>query len=358
MVSFFVHLVEEIVLLFLDMAPFLILGMLITGLLSVVLTRAMIARYAGGRSWKAVIKASLFGVPLPLCSCGVLPTALYLRESGASKPAVQSFLISTPQTGFDSIIASYGMLGPLFALYRAVTALLLGIAGGMVSSVFSAPDIQPEVKAEGHDDHDTTRSGRFRKALHYGFVEFIDDIGGQFLLGLLVAGVLTVLVPDDYFASTQLGSGITGMLLMILVSIPIYMCSTSSIPIAVALMAKGVSPGAALVLLVAGPATNAATLLVLKKKLGLRETMIYLSTLVAGSLLFGLLFDFLINTFSLQGGIRFGTAADVHGLLSGWIAYPSALLLAGLLVYSFSKRLYIRIRGNQESCGEHCSCPP
>jgi len=342
--------------LFLDMAPYLLLGMLLTGIFSTVLKPALVLKHAGGHSWGSVVKASLFGVPLPLCSCGVLPTALYLRDAGASKPAVQSFLISTPQTGFDSIIATYGILGPVMAVYRAVSAFFLGLIGGGISAA-AGRNVHSSASASGNEsrlseEHAPGVFRKLRKAFRYGFIDFIDDIGLQFLLGLVIAGVLTALVPDDFFAGTAWGSGIQAMVLMILIGVPIYMCSTSSIPIAAALMAKGISPGAAFVLLAAGPATNAATLAVLGKKLGMKETAVYLGSLVLGSLLFGLLLDWLIPLFGWEGGIRSSAGAAAEELLPEWLTYPSGVILALLLFRTAAVRLKQRI---SPAAGDECS---
>ncbi len=355
--AFIIEFLQETAALFLDMAPFLILGMFITGILSVVIKRSMIMKYAGENSWKSIIKAALFGVPLPLCSCGVLPTALYLRDSGASKAAVQSFLISTPQTGFDSIIATYGMLGPVMAVYRALTAFLLGIAGGFASKLSLGSREKKEASSRSIPFQEEERlplGKALRKGLRYGFFDFTDDIGVQFIIGLLAAGLLTVMIPEDFFAGTALGSGITGMLLMVAVGIPLYMCSTSSIPIAVALMAKGISPGAAFVLLVAGPATNAATLAVLGKKLGLKDTGIYLSVLVIGSLVFGLLLDWMISAFGWEQGVWIAGTTGAHDLVAGWIALPASVLLVLLLARTLWIKGRHRIAGSRRICTDSC----
>ncbi len=325
--------------LFLDMSPYLVLGMAVTGLLSVVLKPEFIVRFIGSSSLSSIVKASLFGVPLPLCSCGVLPTAVFLKDSGASKPAVHSFLISTPQTGADSIIATYGMLGPVMAVYRPVTAFLLGILGG-ISAKLTGSKVserrQPSVQYAGNLPHSGKRtfSQSIKAALRYGFVDFTQDIGTQFVIGVCIAGAITILVPDDYFTSTVFGQGIGGMFLMVLIGVPMYICSTSSIPIALALMDKGISPGAALVFLAAGSATNAATLSVLLKKIGLRETMSYLVTLIAGSVLFGLLLDWGLSLPG-TGTIILSAPGQASDLLPAWITAGSGLLLAALLVYAW-----------------------
>lgn len=396
--QFFLEFAAAVYHLFLDMAPYLILGMTLTGILSVMLKKEFVSRQIGGNSLLAVIKASLFGVPLPLCSCGVLPTALFMQDAGASKPALQSFLISTPQTGADSIAATYGMLGPVLAVFRMITAFLLGIIGGVVSMLHalysrhsrrnqgkkknSSPAAADSEKSSneryagllydvygdgdaaadstvkqqtelcscgcscegGEDENPETgrEMGRiqlFKQKLKagfsYGYIEFIDDIGGQFVVGLIIAGVLTSLIPADFFRNTPFSSGLPGMIAMVLFGIPLYMCSTSSIPIAAALLAKGISPGAVYVFLVAGPATNAATIAILSKRLGRQQMAIYLGTLVLGSIIFGYLLDWMMQIVSLEGFnpekmILIGT--ENSG--SAWISITTAILLFGFLLRS------------------------
>ncbi len=191
-----------------------------------------------------------------------------------------SFLISTPQTGVDSIVATYGMLGPFFAVFRPAAALLTGMWGGLLSLVF---DKSEDKKAKTFEIEDVKTDEGFkaklRKFKNYAFIEFVDDIASQFVVGLILAGLISYLIPDNFFSGSFLADGLPGMLFMIIIGIPLYICSTSSIPIAVALIAKGISPGAAYVFLIAGPATNAASLAVLLKVLGRKQTFIYLDQL-------------------------------------------------------------------------------
>ncbi len=358
-------LLHEILLLFLQMAPYLVLGMGIAGVLSQTMKASFISRHIGNASLGSVLKASLFGVPLPLCSCSVVPTALFLRDSGASTPAVTGFLISTPQTGVDSIAATYGMMGPLMALYRPLSAFLLGTIGGIVSLIVPAARTADPSGSEGPaqpaEEHSCTCSSchtdthgaqapaghpsLFRAVLkflsdafRYGFLDFIDDIGKHFLIGLAIAGLLSVSIPEGFFAGSVFGSGIIGMLSMVAVGIPIYICSTSSIPIAVLLIAKGASLGTAFVFLLAGPATNIATLLVLSKKMGRRYAVQYVTVLVIGSLVFGLLLDRLIAVFPQLDTFVFSAgASDAQELISFWSVTTSVLLL-GLIIRSFRPR--------------------
>ncbi len=289
MTAFIGELAREIAHLFVEMAPYLLIGLTVAGVLSVFVRQDFVAHHIGTSGPRSIVTAAMLGVPLPLCSCGVVPTAAYLKRAGASKPAVMSFLISTPQTGVDSIIATYGMLGPLFAIFRPIVALLTGVAGGFLSLLDErrtggALRSAPVATIDDRERPSTTRA-KLGAFLRYAYVESVDGIAASFLVGLLIAGIIGLLIPDDFFAGSIIGSGLPAMLLMVLVGIPMYVCSTSSIPIAVALVAKGLSPGAAYVFLVAGPATNAASLAVLSRILGRRQTILYVATIIVGSLL-------------------------------------------------------------------------
>lgn len=292
--------------LFVEMSPYLLLGMFVAGLLHVFVSKDFVAKQVGGRDFLSVLKAAVFGVPLPLCSCGVIPTAVYLKESGASKPAVVSFLISTPQTGIDSIIATYGMLGPVMAVYRPISALAMGLFGG-AASLFTTKKSSPssQISTLNLSNGKAEQNGgsltdKVRSMLSYSFVRFIDDISSQFVAGVFIAGLISFLIPDNFFADTILSQGILSMLLMALVAVPMYVCATGSIPIAVALIAKGFSPGAAFVFLAAGPASNAASMAVLMKSLGKRTTAVYTAAITALSIAFGFLLNYLIDRFDVD----------------------------------------------------------
>ncbi len=358
---------REIFHLFLDMAPYLMLGMLLAGVLHIAIRKEFIARHIGSSSFGAVLKASLFGVPLPLCSCGVVPTAVYLRKAGASRPAVVSFLISTPQTGIDSIIAAYGLLGPAMAVARPIAAFFSGIFGGIVAFIpwFSAgkDDRRAAGSAEKSEEacgdaccsscnqraeqqHAAEGVGfraKMRALFDFGFIEFTDDIAIPFAVGLLIAGIISFLVPDDFFVGTVAADGIIGMLLMIVIGIPFYICSTSSIPIAVTLILKGISPGAAFVFLMAGPATNAATLGILKRQFGYRLVLAYLGSIIAGSLAFG----YLIDRISGTGLLTFFDPASAAFLENGEAAFSTftylvSLLFLLLLLFSYYRKVRMR----------------
>jgi uncharacterized membrane protein YraQ (UPF0718 family)/copper chaperone CopZ len=298
---------EQILHLINEMSPFLLLGFLLAGLMHAFIPGQIYSRYLAKPSLSSVFYAALFGVPLPLCSCGVIPTAMSLRREGASKGAVASFLIATPQTGVDSIIATYSLMGLPFAIVRPFIAFLTALFGGqMVNAVEPTNAIENSqsqggvVKAEcscGHDHehehHHHGFLGKLKEALSYAFLEMMEDIGKWLMVGLIVAGLITVLVPDSFFAVFK-DNSLASMLLVLCFSIPMYLCATGSIPIAVALMLKGLTPGAALVLLMAGPACNMASILVINKVMGRKTLITYLASIIIGAVGFGLAIDHLL----------------------------------------------------------------
>lgn len=279
------------------MSPYILLGFLLAGIMHAFIPNRMYRKYLGGDSFRSVIYATLLGVPLPLCSCGVIPTAMSLRKEGASRGATVSFLIATPQTGVDSIIATYSLMGHPFALLRPIAALVTALFGGAVVTKFdkdgnvgtgesSCTSCTPgEVKGSFW--------GRCVSALKYAYVDMMQDIGKWLMVGLVIAGLITVFVPESFFALFA-DKSLLSMLLVLVFAIPMYLCATGSIPIAVTLMLKGLSPGAALVLLMAGPAVNMASVLVISKVMGKKTMALYLFSIIAGAMAFGLGIDYLL----------------------------------------------------------------
>ena len=290
---------------FAAMAPYLLLGFFVAGLLSVVISAEWVERHLGGSGLGQVVKASLFGVPLPLCSCGVIPVAASLRRHGASKGATTAFLLSTPQTGVDSIAVTYGLLGPFLAVVRPVAALITGVFGGGLVQTFNGEkvgveqavvrdDEAPSCTSDCCDDTRPTRRSKILDALNYGLVVLPRDIGKALIFGVAVSGLLSALVAPRALES-YLGGGLGPMLAAMAVGIPLYVCATASTPIALGLIQAGLSPGAALVFLISGPATNTAALTTLWKVLGRRAAIIYLLTVAVASLATGLAVDGLIG---------------------------------------------------------------
>lgn len=244
------------------------------------------ARYLSRDNKLSVLWAALLGVPLPLCSCGVIPTAVGLKNDGASKGAVASFLIATPQTGIDSILATFSLMGLGFAVTRPVAALVTGICGGILVNRLVKKD--PAEMNAGQCAVTSEKGNRLWRVLRYAYFDMIQDIGLRLTIGLLIAALIQVAVPDEFFLTFG-SQPLLQMLIILVVAVPMYICSTGSIPVAAALMMKGLSPGAALVMLMAGPAVNIASILVVRKSMGSRFTWIYLLTIVGFSILFGLL---------------------------------------------------------------------
>ncbi len=327
-----------------EMAPYLLLGFLFAGLLKVLVPSNILTKYLGKSSARSVINATLFGIPLPLCSCGVLPAGISLYKNGASKGSSVSFLISTPQTGVDSILVTWSMLGLPMAILRPIVAFITGIAGGIFTNKFD----NGSFKVESKEPPSSGSRFSIKEILRYAFIEMVDDIGKWLVIGLLIAAFLTVLIPDNFFAEMNI-TGLTGMLLILIISIPLYICATASVPIAAVLLLKGLSPGAILVFLMAGPATNAATMTVIGNNLGRRTLIIYMLSLIIGSIGFGLFIDTFLpaSWFSISS-----TMEHLHGdMLPMWLGISSSILLLVLLIFSFGKKVstYIKIRSNMRS---------
>jgi uncharacterized membrane protein YraQ (UPF0718 family) len=275
------------------MAPYLLLGFLAAGILGAFVPVSLIERHLGRRGLWQIVKASLLGVPIPLCSCSVIPVATSLRRHGATHGATLSFLTSTPQTGVDSIAATWGLLGTVFTLFRVATAFLTGILCGAIVEAFTpAAEDAAQGCADEHCPTCNPQSGaqKWKQVFTYGFGTLPRDIGRALLLGILISGLLGALVPEDFF-TRYLSSEWLSMLAVMGLGIPLYVCSTGSIPIALAMIGMGLSPGAALVFLITGPATNAATLTTVLKTMGRRTVGIYLATLAGSSLAAGWLLN-------------------------------------------------------------------
>ncbi|MDO4628160.1 MAG: SO_0444 family Cu/Zn efflux transporter [Planctomycetia bacterium] len=321
-----------------EMAPYLLFGFFVTGILHVFVPQRVYRRYLAGNNFRSVLYAALFGVPLPLCSCGVIPTAVGLRKEGASRGAAVSFLIATPQTGVDSILVTWALLGLPFAIIRPLTAFLTGIFGGTAVNYLTEPDDSrnsevsetSETAAEPEITQKLTFAAKIIEVFRYGFIEMMQDIGKWLVVGLLVAAAITVLVPDNALAQLSAYPGL-GMAVILLLAIPMYVCATGSIPIAAALMMKGFSPGAAFVMLMAGPATNVGAMLIVGKVLGRRTLLIYLSAILLGAVLTGCLIDFIFpqDWFPLANFQPEKTCC-VNSV--SWVKLTSAGVLAILLV--------------------------
>jgi hypothetical protein len=287
--------ISQIVDTFISMAPYLMLGLFFAGCLHVFVKNDVVLRHLGGNNVLSVVKAAIFGIPLPLCSCGVLPVAMSLRKGKASNGATISFLISTPQTGIDSIIATWGMLGPVFAIFRPFAALVMGIAGGLVTNLFSVKQAADAPAGAARfscniccetSPHRHSMMDRIKGIFLYAYRDFFDDISVNLAIGIVISGAIAFFVPDRFF-ERYVNNEFLSMLLMIALGIPMYTCVTASIPVAVALMLKGLSPGAAFVFLTVGPATNFSFIMVIAQVMGKKIVSVYLATLAIMSILAG-----------------------------------------------------------------------
>ncbi len=348
----FTHFLYSLLAIVNAMSPYVLLGFLVAGLLHVFVRPEVMARHLAGGGWKPVVKAALFGIPLPLCSCGVLPAAVALRRRGASKGAATSFLIATPQTGVDSIAATYSLLGLPFAIIRPIAALFGAAAGGMaVDRADKEGATDPAAfEMEEVDAMPGTFWGKLAEAVRYGMVDMVASVGKWLVIGLVVAAVITVFVPDELFVRLS-AYPVVAMLLMVLVAVPMYVCATGSIPIALSLMLKGLTPGVAFVLLMAGPAANFASVMVIGRAMGRKATAVYVGSVVLTALLFGVVIDYLLPASWFLPTVTSLDPACHHGV--GIFESLCSALLAGLLVYAA-----VRNRGHKKAChcGEHDEC--
>jgi len=332
-----------------QMSPWLLGGFLIAGVLSQVLDAERIGRWLGKGGIKSVVGAALVGAPLPLCSCSVLPVATSLRKEGASRGATSAFLISTPETGVDSVSVTWGLLGPFMALARLVSSVLTAIVTGLAVALTPEEEepvteelpgccMHPEEPPAPMDccetgEEEGKSDGFARRVLRYAYVDMMDDLAETLLLGLALAALAAALLPAELLDSAVM-SGPGSYLLMLVIGVPLYVCASASTPIAAALIAKGLSPGAALVFLLAGPATNLATLAVLKKALGGRAAVVHLSVLAVMTLTFGWLVDLWGAGGALLSTIP-GAGEHAHhhhgGLSADLLGSVAAILLLGLI---------------------------
>ncbi len=341
---------------YLKIAPYLFIGLTFAGLLHIFFKRDFIIRHLGKDDFLSVIKASILGVPLPLCSCGVIPTAMHLRKQRASKGATLSFLISTPQTGIDSIIATYGMMGPVFAVFRPLAAFVMGICGGMITNGLTKDDKEDQKIDAAVFECDTceitaphTHSilEKLTYGMKYAYLEFLDDISLQLVFGIVLAGIISFVIPENFFARYG-GEGFIGMMLMIAFGIPLYVCATASIPIAVSLILKGISPGAAFVFLVVGPATNAATIAMIGNAMGKKIVVIYLSVISIFAILGGYALNFIFDVFGNEKDYSFLHQHQENSLILNILLILFSVILLMSLYRKIVSRLKYRAAETEE----------
>ncbi len=331
---------------------YILFGLFIAGLLQAFIRKERIAKYLGSQKIKSVFYAALFGVPLPLCSCGVLPMAMSLRKQGASKGATASFLISTPESGVDSMAITYALIDPLMTVFRPVAAFITAMTAGIVENLFPERKSKEKIeeikdscifckeKENSSQNHNHSLSYRITKGLHYAFVDLLGDIAKWLLIGIGIAGVISYLVPENVIGS-YLGYGWQPMVVMLLVGVPLYICATASTPIAAALIAKGMSPGVALVFLLTGPATNVASLTVIGKFLGKRSALIYLASICLCAIILGII----LNKIYLASGIDIKTSIGKAGEV---IPHALKTVSAVILLFFMANSIYHKSKESHE----------
>ena len=365
------NLLNNIWLVFLDTAFWLLIGLLAAGFIKSFIAENTMQRWVGGHGIGAILRAALFGAPLPLCSCGVLPAAIGLHRAGASKEATVSFLISTPETSIDSVAVTYALMGPVMAIFRPFAALVNAVGTGLLTTLVAddkASEMIPEKPSSetvetsccsskkqqtetvtssccAHEQTEPVNELQAAKSccsqdkavkaapnklmlvLSYAGAELLDDISKWLAFGIVLAGIMLTFIPPDWLA--QWGGGLTAMLVMLVVGIPMYICAVASTPVAAGLLLAGVSPGAVLVFLLVGPATNIASFALLKRELGLKVTGMYLFGLSVLSLMMGLLLEWLLKVQHWQIEASLGEA---HTMLPGMVSWASAFILIFLAI--------------------------
>lgn len=336
----------------LSAAPWLLLGLVMAGLIKALVSEALLQRWVGGQGLGSIARAAVIGAPLPLCSCGAIPTALAMYRGGASRGPATAFLIGTPGIGVDSMAITYALLGPFMAVARATSAVLTAIVTGLLVGRTTPPPgpagVEPQEESCGSccdrgcgDAQDTPAksaapglAGRLADGLHYAFTDILDDISLWLLVGLLVAGGLIALVPPQQLA--VLGSGLGAMLVMAVIGIPLYMCATAATPIAAGLLLAGVSPGTVLVFLIAAPVTSLATLGVFRREMGNRALVAYLAGILASAVLLGLGVDAVASWWQLDIARQIEA---VNELLPAWVEWVGLVVLVGLAVKPLRRTL-------------------
>ena len=368
--NFIVDILAESWRLLLESSIYILFGVLVAGILRAFLNPNAVAKHLGRGRFLSVFKAAFWGIPIPLCSCGVLPAAISLKKQGANNGATTAFLISTPESGVDSIALTYALLDPIMTIARPAAAFATAAAAGIAENMLGpeeeqgliAPDLSCPLDAccdgvdcppEEHTNHHTLPE-KFRWGLKYAFGELWGDLAAWFFVGLLLAGLISTLVPPE-FMSRHLGGGLSSMLIMLAAGIPLYICATASTPIAAALILNGVSPGAALVFLLSGPATNITSLTVLLKALGKRATAIYLAAIAVFAVASGLVLDLVYNSLGISARAVAGQAAEV---IPHWVQFAGALVLLALSFQPIYRTLKVKMRTT--GAHEHtaaCGCP-
>lgn len=343
-----------------DASFYLLVGFLCAGIVKGFVRAETIVRYVGQPNMSSVLRASFIGTPLPLCSCSVIPMAVSLHKNGASKGATVSFLVSAPETGIDSVAISYAMLDPLMTIFRPIAAFVTAFIAGIVENFYSKNDHKglhdktadsAASAAVCEDDHchcqepkvvsETSMSfyTRLRNGIYYAFTDLLGDIAYYLLIGMVISAIISVVIPEDFF-STYFHNDTMTMFIMLAIGIPLYVCASASTPIAAALIMKGISPGAALVFLLAGPATNISTMSVVKSTLGIRSIISYILSIAIAALLLGFILNAIYVYFDITMVVNMGSASEI---VPDTVKYGSAIIFLPLLFWSLGKEIKIRM---------------
>lgn len=355
MIEFLTGFAVESFILLSRMAPYLLLGIVVAGVLHLVMPVGMVARHLGGRGIGSVFKASAMGVPLPLCSCGVVPVAASLKKSGASSGSTVGFLVTTPTSGVDSILATYSLLGGAFTLLRVGVSFVIGLAAGVATSLGlrkKEEALAPEQPGSVAGSGSGSRQGFIVRGLAYGFGELLGGIARPLFYGTLLGGLIAYLLPPGILGK-YVGTGFLSYLMMLVVAVPLYVCASGSIPLAAALMAKGIGPGAALIFLIAGPATNAATMTVISNMLGRRALFIFLGFIIAGSFAAGIATDAFFGWFpALLPDLSVAGMHDMSGL--SLFEIISGAFLGALTLYHVGRQIKAKLVKPPAADCPHC----
>ncbi len=338
----------------LEAAPWLVVGLIIGGLFKSLIPTELLHKHLTKPGMGSIIKAAILGMPLPLCSCGVIPAAMGLRQAGASKPATTSFLVSTPETGVDSISISYAMLGPFMTIVRPIAALFSAMVTGILVMLFADNDVK-HTSTEGSQSCCASQATKAKQkeppnsliyqawdGIYYAFTDLYPSILKWLVIGLLFAAAVQAFVPDDWLL--KWGGSWMAMLVMLLIGIPMYVCATGSTPIAAGFLMAGISPGAVLVYLLAGPATNMATLGVVREQMGSKTMWLYLLGIIISALIMGVLTNLLASQFEIKSQITHS-----HQLLPVGLQILSLLVLTLLALMPMYKGKAVK---TPSSCGD------
>jgi len=336
-----------------DAGVYVLFGFLVAGLVHVFASQAWMTRHLGGRGLGTVLKAALVGAPLPLCSCSVLPAAYALRRKGAGRGATVAFLISTPETSVDSIAVTWALMGPVMAIVRPLAATVTAVVAGILETLRGAKEAPPAAGEKACDrcQSDTCEhaagQGRWSRFWRFVVYDMADDVGPSLALGMVLAGIVAAIVPDDFFEA-YLGNRWASMAIMLVVGLPLYVCATASTPLAAVLVLKGLNPGAALVLLLVGPATNVATVLTVGRMLGKASAALYVGTIVVVAVVCGVVLDTAAGFLAIDVAPEPGRHVFPHGIMvAGGVVLGVYLLYA---VGRWAKRRLAR-RADHDTAG-------